>query len=89
MSTKCFFSKVTAKEKRIHNGIQCTINRHDFVLLLDKCINLLKPLDKATVQFLSDTIPVSDVVHFFVNELKQEYNKMNYFNPIEKYIYLI
>ncbi|KAI9905487.1 hypothetical protein PsorP6_013915 [Peronosclerospora sorghi] len=66
----------TAKQKDLNIQIKDTINRPDFILMLQKWLAILKPLDAAIVYYQSDSLPFLGVYLTFTKTLPEGINNI-------------
>ena len=66
--------------------IKNLINNDQFIINLNKCIQLLKPIDTYIISFQKNSTTVSDVYNIFENILPNYYNTINLNNNELNYI---
>ena len=59
------FVSGTAKQKEIRQRIKEIVNDDNFIMQLNKCLAILKPIDQFIVKFQSDNCPISEVYSAF------------------------
>ena len=69
------FIKGTAAQKAERTRIKDVITRDNFVVLLEKSLDILKPIDALIVKYQSDSAPISDVWPDF-NALPAQFSKL-------------
>jgi hypothetical protein len=71
------FISGTSKQKASAQNVHDIVTSKNFVPYLQKSIAILKSIDDAIVRFQSDSVPVSEICHFFKVAFKKDFQSMD------------
>jgi hypothetical protein len=71
-----FITSVPLARQARRETTKAFVLRPDLDALLNKCIAILTPIDRAIVQFQDDSAPVSDIYRVFVLDMRRDFDKL-------------
>ena len=74
----------TNAQKAERQGIVDIVTKPDFVLLLQKAIEIFAPIDAAIVYYQSDQVPASEVYRTFLSKLPSSITEMKLIPDTER-----